>query len=87
MLSLIFAYMYVHTCIQELDDEEYGRWKEERENAELSVEQRDEKVFQSNCQIEQKLLLLGEFLSLSLSIPPSLSFSSSHSVSLSSPSF
>ena len=54
--------------MQELDDEEYGRWKEERENAELSVEQRDEKVFQSNCQIEQKLLLLGKFLSLSLSL-------------------
>lgn len=54
--------------MQELDDEEYGWWKEERENAELSAEQRDEKIFQSNCHIEQKLLLLGEFLS-SLSLP------------------
>lgn len=61
--------MCVYICMQELDDEEYGRWKEERENAELSAEQRDEKIFQSNCHIEQKLLLLGEFLS-SLSLSP-----------------
>ena len=59
-----------------IDEEEYERWKEERESAELSVEQREDKINQSNYNIEQKLQLLGENLSLSLStfLPPSFHF-------------
>ena len=62
--------MYMH--MQELGEEEYRRWKEDRENAELSIEQRDEKIFQSNCHVEQKFQLLGESQSLSVSPSPSL---------------
>ena len=54
--------------MQAVGEVEYEQWKEERESAELSAEQRDEKIFQSNCSIEQKLQLLGECLSLSLSL-------------------
>ena len=46
--------------IQELDEEEYKNWKQEREMAELSVNERDQRVFQSTCKMEHKLELLGE---------------------------
>ena len=91
------AYVYLYLCVQELSEQEYEQWKEERENAELSAEQRDEKIFQSNCNAEQKLQLLGENFSLThthththmraryidLSIPLSLSPSLSLPLSIS----
>ena len=72
--EVVIMIFLVHVHVQELGEGEYRRWKEERENAELSADQRDEKIFQSNCHVEQKLQLLGEHslsLSLSLSLSPS----------------
>ena len=42
-----------------MEEDEYTTWKEERENAELSVEQRDSMVSETTCKIERKLKLLG----------------------------
>ena len=66
MLSIIIMFLYsVHVVLlllfmQMLDEEEYKSWKEGREAAELSLEEREEKIYQSTCRIEHKLELLGE---------------------------
>ena len=56
--------------VQVLGAEEYGGWVEERREAEVALDHREEKLFASAKAIESQLELLGESPETESRVPP-----------------